>query len=91
MSVYRWLPSTGASGLKIGKGKAFTKWNGDLIAGGLAGQNVDRIRIKNDKVVEMETLVFGIGRVRDLAFGPDGYLYVALNGPDRIVRLVPVK
>ena len=39
----------------------------------------------------METLVFGIGRVRDLAFGPDGYLYVALNGPDRIVRLVPVK
>ena len=91
MSVYRWLPSTGASGLKIAKGSAFSKWKGDLIAGGLAGQNVDRIRIKNDKVVEMETLVFGMGRVRDLAFGPDGNLYVALNQPDRIVRLVPVK
>ncbi len=91
MSVYRWLPSTGASGLKIAKGNAFAKWKGDLIAGGLAGNNVDRIRIKNDKVVEMETLIFGMGRVRDLAFGPDGYLYVTLNQPDRIVRLVPEK
>ncbi|MEI7985301.1 MAG: PQQ-dependent sugar dehydrogenase [Armatimonadota bacterium] len=91
MSVYRWLPSTGASGLKIAKGSAFAKWKDDLIAGGLAGQNIDRIRIKNDKVVEKETLIWGMGRVRDLAFGPDGNLYVALNEPDRIVRLVPVK
>jgi glucose/arabinose dehydrogenase len=62
-----------------------------LIAGGLAGKIVDRIRIKDDKVVEHETLLWGMGRVRDLAFGPDGYLYVTLNEPDRIVRLVPVK
>lgn len=91
MSVYRWLPSTGASGLKVAKGKSFPLWNGDLIAGGLAGRNIDRIRVKGDKIVEQETLSWGLGRVRDLAFGPDGYLYVALNEPDRIVRFVPVK
>jgi glucose/arabinose dehydrogenase len=28
--------------------------------------------------------------VRDVATGPDGLLYVALNSPDKIVRLEPV-
>jgi glucose/arabinose dehydrogenase len=91
MPILRWLPSCATSGLKVGHGKAFPNWKGDMIAGGLAGKNIDRIRIKDDKVVEHETLLWGMGRVRDLAFGPDGYLYVTLNEPDRIVRLVPVK
>jgi glucose/arabinose dehydrogenase len=39
--------------------------------------------------VEDEVVLDGIGRVRDVRCGPDGYLYVVLNAPDRIVRLVP--
>jgi glucose/arabinose dehydrogenase len=31
----------------------------------------------------------GMGRVRDVRCGPDGFLYVVLNNPDMIVRLVP--
>jgi glucose/arabinose dehydrogenase len=27
--------------------------------------------------------------MRDVAQGPDGYLYLALNNPGRIVRIVP--
>lgn len=91
LPVFRWLPSCAASGFKVSNSKTFSKWKGDLIAGGLAGNNVDRFRIKDDKVVEKETLIFGMGRVRDLDFGPDGNLYLTLNGPDKIVRLVPVK
>jgi glucose/arabinose dehydrogenase len=34
--------------------------------------------------------VHGIGRVRDVAVAPDGSVYVALNGPDHIIRLTPV-
>ncbi len=30
----------------------------------------------------------GIGRIRDVAGGPDGAIYVILNSPDRIIRLV---
>jgi glucose/arabinose dehydrogenase len=29
--------------------------------------------------------------VRSVVNGPDGYLYVALNNPGRIVRLVPAE
>ena len=91
MPVLRWLPSCATSGLKVAKGEAFPEWNGDLIAGGLAGKNVDRIRVKGEHIVEHETLLWNMGRVRDLAFGPEGYLYLTLNEPDRIVRMVPVR
>jgi glucose/arabinose dehydrogenase/cytochrome c553 len=91
LPVFRWLPSTGASGLDVAKGPMFSAWKGDLLAGGLSGANVDRIRIKDDKVIEREELIFGMGRVRDVATAPDGSIYVALNQPDKIVRIVQAK
>lgn len=89
--VFRWLPSIGASGLDTMKGNAFPKWQGDLIAGGLAGNNLDRIRVKAGKLVEREELIWGMGRIRDVAVSKDGFIYIALNGPDKIIRLVPAK
>lgn len=91
MPVFRWLPSTGACGMDIARGKAFPAWKGDLLAGGLSGSNVDRIRVKEGKLVEREEIHFGHGRVRDVSVGPDGYIYLAINDPDKVIRLVPVK
>jgi aldose sugar dehydrogenase len=87
--VFRWLPSIGASGLDVAKGPAFPNWKGDLFAGGLSGANLDRFRTKNGELVEHEEIIWGMGRVRDVACGPDGYIYVALNQPDKIIRVVP--
>lgn len=89
--AFRWLPSIGACGLDVVKGSAFPQWKGDLVAGGLSGANVDRLRMKNGKLVEREELVHGMGRVREVTVGPDGYVYVALNQPDKIIRLIPAK
>jgi glucose/arabinose dehydrogenase/mono/diheme cytochrome c family protein len=89
--VFRWLPSTGASGLDLMDGKAFPQWKGDMFAGGLAGNNLDRLRVKGGKLVEHEEILWGMGRIRDIKTGPDGFLYIALNGPDKIIRLVPAK
>jgi glucose/arabinose dehydrogenase len=89
MPVDRWLPSIAACGLDVVRGEAFPKWKGDLVAGGLAGANVDRVRIKDGKVVEREEIFFGHGRVRDVVTAPDGTVYVVLNDPDKVVRLVP--
>lgn len=93
MPVDRWMPSVAACGLDVVRagpaGEAFPEWKGDLVAGGLAGQTVDRIRIRDGKVTEREEIVHGLGRVRDVVCGPDGAVYVVLNGPDQVVRLVP--
>jgi glucose/arabinose dehydrogenase len=83
------VPSIAACGLDFVTGTRFPKWRNDLLAGGLAQQEVRRIRITGGKVVSQEIILKNIGRVRDVATGPDGLVYVILNDPDRIVRLVP--
>lgn len=95
MPVHRWLPSIAVCGLGTCPGTAFPGWKGDLFAGGLAGNVVDRLRMKVENgvgtVVEQETIINGMGRVRDVTPGPDGTLYVVLNEPDMVVRIVPAK
>ncbi len=86
--AYRWLPSVGSSGLTVADGDMFSNWKGDLIAGGLSGSNVDRYTMEDGEMVEREELLHGIGRVRDIQLHKDGSIYLAINGPDKIVRLV---
>lgn len=90
MPHLRWMPSIAACGLCVVDAAKFPQWKGDLLAGGLAGQCVDRVRIKDGKV-EQERVFEGMGRVRDVVNGPDGAIYIVLNGPDRVVRLVPAE
>jgi glucose/arabinose dehydrogenase len=87
--LVHWTPSIAACGLDIVTGDRFPKWQHDLLAGGLAQQEVRRIRVTDGKVVAQEIILKNIGRVRDVAVGPDGLVYVILNDPDRLVRLAP--
>lgn len=91
MPTLRWLPSIAACGLDVNRGGAFASWKGDLFAGGLAGQTVQRIRIKDNKVIEQEELLHDIGRVRDVVCAPDGSVYIVLNDPDSVIRLIPAQ
>lgn len=87
--VAHWVPSIAVCGLDFYTGDKFPEWNNDLLAGALAQQEIRRIRLKDKKVVSQEIILKNIGRVRDVATGPDGFIYVILNGPDRLIRLVP--
>ena len=90
--LHFWVPSIGVSGLAFYTGYKFPEWRGNLFAGGLSGQRVDRLVIEDGEVVASETILQGMGRVRDVREGPDGYIYVALSARDGstpIVRLEP--
>jgi glucose/arabinose dehydrogenase len=87
--VIHWTPSIAPCGLDFYRGDVFPDWKGDLFAGALKQQEVRRLRIQDQHVVEQEIILKGLGRVRDVAGGPDGALYIVLNGPDRIIRLIP--
>jgi len=84
-----WVPSIAPCGLDFYTGDKFPKWKNDLFAGALAQQEIRRIRLLDQKVVSQEIIMKNVGRVRDVATGPDGFLYAILNGPDRLIRLVP--
>ncbi|MDO8861063.1 PQQ-dependent sugar dehydrogenase [Haliea sp. E1-2-M8] len=89
-----WVPSIATSGLALYSGDAFPHWRGHLLAGGLAGQQVALLQLDGQRVVREESLVRGLGRVRDVRQGPDGFVYLAIDDrgakPSAIVRLEPV-
>ncbi len=84
-----WVPSIAVCGLDFYVGEKFPKWQNDLLVGALAKQEIRRVRIENQKVVSQEVIFKNFGRVRDVATGPDGFIYVLTNGPDRLVRMIP--
>ena len=87
--VHQWTPSPAMCGLVFANKKMFPKWEGNLLAGALKFQEVKRVVIKDNKYVEEEVIVKNLGRVRDVMTGPDGAIYVVLNGPDAVIRLTP--
>ena len=91
--LHVWVPSIGTSGLMFYTGDKFPEWQGSLFAGGLAGQRIDRLTVEGNRVVASETLLRGVGRVRDIRQGPDGFIYVAIESRQGnetpIVRLEP--
>jgi aldose sugar dehydrogenase len=89
--VTYWTPSIATSPLTFYTGDGIPQWKNNLFLGALAAQELVRLVIEGDKVVHQEILFKGIGRVRDIVNGPDGYLYIVLNAPDRIERLVPAE
>ncbi len=88
-----WVPSIGASGLMLYTGDAFPRWQGDIFAGGMALEQLARLVMDGESVQREETLVYGMGRIRDVRQGPDGLVYLAIDHrdeqPTSIVRLEP--
>jgi len=89
--LHYWTPSIAVCGMDFYEGDAFPDWQNNLFAGGLASQELHRLVIEDNRVVHTEIVLKDEGRVRDVETGPDGFLYVVLNGPDVIARLVPVE
>ena len=88
-----WVPSIGASGLMIYTGDAFPRWRGDIFAGGMALEQLARLVMDGETVHREETLVYGMGRIRDVRQGPDGLIYLAIDHrdaqPTSVLRLEP--
>jgi glucose/arabinose dehydrogenase len=86
-------PSPAVSSFVFYEGKAFPKWRQDMLVGTLKATELYRMEVKGNEVVHRELLLTGLGRIRDIAIGPDGLVYLLLEhaAGSRIVRLVPAK
>jgi glucose/arabinose dehydrogenase len=72
-------------------GDKYPNWTGNLFIGGVGRRLLMRAVLKDNKVIHDEVLLDGIGRVRDVKFGPDHYLYVLTEDTGLLVRIFPVK
>ena len=99
-----WAPSIAPSGLMIYYGDKFPEWRGDIFVGSLRGHELHRLRKARQPdgsyiigLAEEPPLLQGIGRIRDVREGPDGYIYLAIDDHRSrgrlsiIVRLEPVE
>lgn len=89
--VTQWTPSIAICPAEFVTSRLFPKWKNNLLVGALSFEEIRRLVIENNKVVEQELILKGVGRVRDLKTGPDGALYVLLNDPDMVLRITPEK
>lgn len=89
--IVHWTPSIAVCGIAFYGADQFPAWENNLLVTALADRHLRRVVIEDHEVVEQEVILQDIGRCRDVSTGPDGMIYIAVNGPDKIVRLVPVK
>ena len=97
--VHIWVPSIGVTGMLFYTGAAFPDWQGDMIVASLRGEQLVRLTLDGQQVAREETLMNGMGRIRDVRQGPEGIIYLAMDGdargfdgdPTPIVRLIPTR
>jgi aldose sugar dehydrogenase len=89
--VIHWTPSIAVGDMAFYDGTAFPRWAGNLLVTSLAAQELRRLVIEDGHVTHQEIIFKGIGRVRSVTVGPDGFVYLGLEAPGRIVRLVPAE
>jgi aldose sugar dehydrogenase len=88
--LHYWVPSIAPSGATFVNHKRYKGWQGDLLVGSLRFKYLHRLKIEGGKIVKEESLLKEIGRVRDVRMSPDGFLYIAVEQPGKIYRIVPM-
>ena len=85
--VYYWDPVISPSGITFCSSDAIPEWKNNLFVASLSGQHIDRLVIKDNKVVGEERLLSDQSqRFRDITQGKDGALY-AVTDDGRLYRI----
>jgi glucose/arabinose dehydrogenase len=86
--VYTWTPSIAPCGMAFITSDKFKAWKGNALVGSLAFTHLTRLQVSGNKITKETKMLEGIGRVRNVKQGPDGNIYVSVEGPGRILQLV---
>jgi len=89
--LHYWTPSIAPSGMTFYTGEQFPRWRNSLFIGSLSFAYLNRIVLKDDKVIHQERLFGTLAeRMRDVGQGPDGLLYLLTDsGKGRLLRIKP--
>ena len=86
--IFYWVPSIAPSGMLYVTSDKYPELKGDLLVGSLKFQYVEHLELEGRKVVARHKMLEGIGRIRDIRQGPDGFIYISAEGLG-IVKLLP--
>jgi len=91
--IYYWDPSIATSSLAFYSGELFPNWKGNAFVGGLRGQHIARLVLKDGQVVGEEKLLSDLDeRIRDVRQGPNGALWVLTDdAKGKVLKLTPAQ
>ncbi|MEP6904206.1 MAG: PQQ-dependent sugar dehydrogenase [Actinomycetota bacterium] len=100
--LLEYTPACAPASAMFSSGAAFPAFKGNLFFGCLRGERIIRVVLNGRNVVSQENLLEGkFGRIREMAQGPDGFIYFstsnrdgrgnAATDDDKILRIMPVK
>lgn len=78
--LHYWDPSIAPCGMTFLTSSAYPDWQGSLFIGSLKFQYLVRMEINGGNIITEEKLFENTGRIRNVQQGPDGLLYVAVQG-----------
>lgn len=86
--IYYWLPSIAPCGMAFVTSDRYQDWKGHLLVGSLKFKYLELVKLRGDAVVGRQKIALDIGRLRNVAQGPDGYIYIAVEGKG-ILKILP--
>ncbi len=101
--IKNWTPTIAPAGCVVYEADLIPQWKGSLLFVTLKEQDLRRLTFNPDGSVADEEILYDEqwGRLRDVAVGPDGAVYLATSnkdsrgapkaGDDRIIRLAPAR
>ena len=89
--ILYYRPSIAICGQDFIRSDLFKEWNHFLLNSALKYEEVRLADVKEGRVLHDRMILKNAGRVRDVACGPDGAIYVVLNQPGAVIRLTPKK
>ncbi len=100
--LLEYTPSCAPASAMFYTGAAFPDLKGNFFFGCLRGARIVRVVLNGRTVISQDNLLVDrVGRVREMAQGPDGYIYFStsnrdgrgtpLDSDDRILRMVPTE
>jgi glucose/arabinose dehydrogenase len=99
--IYNYTPTIAPAGCAVYDGDLIPQWRGSMLFATLKDESLRRLTFRPNGSVADEQVLFRneFGRLRDVAVGPDGAIYLATSnhdgrgspreGDDRILRLTP--
>ena len=100
--LLEYSPACAPASAMFYSGDKFPEFKGNFFFGCLRGVRIIRVKLDGRKVVAQENMFEGnFGRIREMAEGPDGFIYFSTSNKDgrgrsasnddRILRIVPSK
>ena len=87
---FSWTPVIAPAGMLFYKGQEFGDWRGDILLTGLKSDGLVRVRVAGNTAQEVQRIGLGT-RIRDIAEGADGSLWVITDGAaGELRKLTPV-